>query len=82
MLLKRKKKERKARLLPQRSASNTESVTENIYDKGFDLSVHPINTKHCYILRMCMPTHIMTLTNVSNCILKVIDLVKLQTHFS
>ena len=32
----------KARLLPQGSASNTESV----YDKSFDLCVHPVNTKH------------------------------------
>lgn len=77
-----KKKERKARPLPQRSAPNTQSVTESVYDKGFDLRVHPVNTKHSYVLRMYIPAHIMTLTNVSNCILKVIDLVKLQTHFS
>lgn len=56
MLLKKKK----ARLLPQRSASNMESV----YDKGFDLCIHPVNTKRSYVFRMCIPAHIITLISV------------------
>lgn len=56
MLLKKKK----ARLLPQRSASNMESI----YDKGFDLCIHPVNTKRSYVFRMCIPAHIMTLISV------------------
>lgn len=78
MLLKKKRKpDLYLKEMPQ-----TQSVTESVCDKGFDLRVHPVNTKHSYVLRMCIPVHIMTLTNVSNCGLKVIDLVKLQMHLS
>lgn len=73
-----KTKEKKARPLPQRRASN---ITGSVYDKSFDPSAHPVNTKHHYVLRMCLYAHIMTLTNVFNYILKVIGLVKFRIHF-